>query len=115
MWKPCLGKHALADDYDMAVGGLGNFINVRGLVALLAWITDIYASGGYEVEGFVLLGDVECEEPEIVAVHIKGCGLEEWGAIARSVKQQLREGGFVDLAGRVTIVCVVHSRLSAGG
>jgi hypothetical protein len=58
---------------------------------------------------------VECREPETVAVHIKGCGLEEWDAIARSVKQQLREEGFVDLAGRVTIVCVVHSRLSAGG
>jgi hypothetical protein len=54
----------------------------------------------------LLLKDPEFNEPLTVAIHVGGCGFEEWETIVKSIKQKLLEEGFSDLAGKVTIVCI---------
>lgn len=101
-----LRKYALADDYSMAVNELSLFVDKRVLASLLYWLADVCGMKGYELEGFILIKDIEYNEPLTVAIHIRGCGFNEWDSLAKSVKQQLRYENLTDLARKVTLVCV---------
>ena len=105
-----LRRHALAGNFEEAVKELSSFVDPSKLAKLLKRLEE----WGYELEGFTLLKDPEFGEPLTVAIHIKGCGLDEWEAVVRGIKQRLPEEGLDDLAGKVTIVCIDALRLSKG-
>jgi hypothetical protein len=97
-----LKKYALTDNFDEAVKELSGFVDLNQLAFMLRRLEE----WGYRLEGFTLLRDPEFSEPLTVAIHIKGCGFEEWEVIEKSIKQRLLEEGLSDLVGRVTIVCI---------
>ena len=105
-----LRRHALAGNFEEAVKELSSFVDPSKLAKLLKRLEE----WGYELEGFTLLKDPEFGEPLTVAIHIKGCGLDEWEAVVRGIKQRLPEEGLDDLAGKVTIVCIDALRPSKG-
>jgi hypothetical protein len=99
-----LRKYALTERFEEAIRELSDFIDLGQLANLLAWLEE--SLEGYRLEGFTLLRDPEFNEPLTVAIHVKGCGFEEWGTIVKAVKQKLLVDGLVELAGKVTVVCV---------
>jgi hypothetical protein len=106
-----LRRYALTDNFEEAVRELSSLVDPFQLALLLLRLE----KWGYELEGFTLLRDPEFSEPLTVAVHIKGCGFEEWGATVRSVKQRLLEEGLEELAGKVTVVCIDAFKPGEGG
>jgi hypothetical protein len=78
-----LRRYALTGDFEEAVEELSSFVDPFQLALLLLKLE----RDGYWLEGFTLLKDPEFNEPLTVAIHIKGCGFEEWEAIVkRAVK-----------------------------
>ncbi len=102
--RAVLKKYALTERFEEAIRELSGFVDLNKLAAMLAWLKE--SLEGYELGGFTLLTDPESNEPLTVAIHIKGCGFEEWRPLVRSIKQKLLEEGFNDLAGKVTVVCI---------
>jgi hypothetical protein len=102
--RAVLKKYALTERFEEAIGELSGFVDLGQLAAMLAWLEE--SLEGYRLESFTLLVDPEFNEPLTVAIHIGGCGFEEWEMIEKSIKQKLLEEGFSDLAGKVTIVCI---------
>jgi hypothetical protein len=102
--RPVLKRYALTERFEEAVEELSSFVDLSQLAAMLAWLEE--SLEGYRLESFTLLKDPEFNEPLTVAVHIEGCGFEEWEVVEKSIKQKLLEEGFSDLAGKVTIVCI---------
>jgi len=101
---PVLKKYCIAEDFSEAISELSTLIDLSQLAALLLWLEDSMET--YRLEGFTLLKDPEFYEPLTIAIHIGDCDLEEWETIVKTIKQKLIEEGFIDLAGRVTIVCI---------
>ena len=99
-----LKKYALTDNFEEAIDELSGFVDLSQLATLLAWLEE--SLEGYRLEGFTLIKDPEFSEPLTVAIHIKGCGFEEWEGVARRVKQRLLDMGLKELAGKTTIVCI---------
>ena len=99
-----LKKYALTERFEEAIDELSGFVDLSQLAAMLVWLER--SLEGYRLESFTLLKDPEFNEPLTVAIHIGGCGLEEWEMIERSIKQELLEEGFSDLVVKVTIVCI---------
>jgi hypothetical protein len=99
-----LKKYAMTEYFEEAIAELEKFINLEELAALLAWLEDNLES--YKLKEFTLLKDLEFNEPLTVAIHIKSCGFKEWESIVKSIKQKIIEEGFIDLVGRITIVCI---------
>jgi hypothetical protein len=97
-----LKKYALTGRFEEALRELSSFVDPFQLALFLAELE----RDGYKLEGFTLLKDPEFGEPLSVAIHIGGCGFEEWEVIVKSTKQKLLEEGFGDLVGKVTIVCI---------
>jgi hypothetical protein len=106
-----LRKYALTDNFEEAVKELSSFVDTSKLAQLLLKLEE----WGYELEGFTLLKDPESSEPHTVAIHVKGCGLDEWEMVVKSIKRRLLEEGFSDLAGKVTIVCIDLFKFKPGG
>jgi hypothetical protein len=102
--RAVLKKYALTERFEEAISELSDFVDLSQLAALLAWLEE--SLEGYRLESFTLLKDPEFNEPLTVAIHIGGCDFEEWRTIVKSIKQELLEEGFSDLAGKVTIVCI---------
>jgi hypothetical protein len=99
-----LKKYALTERFEEAIRELSDFVDLDQLANLLAWLE--VNLRGYRLEGFTLLRDPEFNEPLTVAIHVKGCGFEEWRIIVEAVKQRLLGDGLVELAGKVTVVCI---------
>jgi hypothetical protein len=99
-----LKKYALTDNFEEAVKELAGFVDLNQLATMLAWLEE--SLEGYRLEGFTLIKDPELGEPLTVAIHIKGCGFEEWEGVERRVKQRLLDMGLKELAGKTTIVCI---------
>jgi len=102
--RAVLKKYALTERFEEAISELSDFVDLSQLAALLAWLEE--SLEGYRLEGFTLLIDPEFNEPLTVAIHIGGCDFKEWRTIVKSIKQELVEESFIDLAGKVTIVCI---------
>jgi hypothetical protein len=97
-----LKKYALTDNFEEAIKELSEFVDPFQLAIFLTKLE----RDGYKLEGFTLVKDPEFNEPLTVAIHIGGCGFEEWEEVARRVKRWLFDVGLEDLAGKVTIVCI---------
>ena len=97
-----LRRYALTDNFEEAINELSSFVDPSQLAQLLLKLEE----WGYELEGFTMLKEPEFNEPLTVAIHVKGCGFEEWEAVEKSIKQRLLEEGLGDLIGKVTIVCI---------
>jgi hypothetical protein len=97
-----LKKYTLTDNFEEAIKELSEFVDPFQLALLLLKLE----KEGYELEGFTLVRDPEFNEPLTVAIHIGGCGFEEWEEVARRTTRWLFDVGLEDLAGKVTIVCI---------
>ena len=97
-----LKKYTLTDNFEEAIKELSEFVDPFQLALFLTKLE----RDGYKLEGFTLVRDPEFNEPVTVAIHIGGCGLEEWEEVARRVKRWLLDAGLDELASRVTIVCI---------
>jgi hypothetical protein len=97
-----LRRYALTDNFEEAIKELASFVDPSQLAQLLLKLEE----WGYELEGFTLLKEPEFGEPLTVAIHVKGCGFEEWVTIERRAKRWLLGLGLYELAGKVTIVCI---------
>ena len=97
-----LRRHVLTSNFEEAIRELSSLVDPYQLALLLLRLE----KWGYELEGFTLLKDPELNEPLTVAIHIKGCGFEEWEVIVKRAKQWLLDMGLEELAGKVTIVCI---------
>jgi hypothetical protein len=97
-----LRKYALTTNFEEAVRELSGFVDLNQLAQLLLKLEE----WGFRLEGFTLIKDPEFNEPLTVAIHVEGCGLEEWEAVARDIKRRLTDEGLGDLLGRVTVVCI---------
>ena len=97
-----LRKYALTTNFDEAVKELSGFVDLNQLALLLRRLEE----WGYNLEGFTLLRDPELGEPLTVAIHVEGCGFEEWEAVEKNIKQRLTDEGLGDLVRRVTVVCI---------
>ena len=78
------------------------FADLRQLASLLLWLANAV---GYRVIDIGLVEDIETGEELFIAIHIDGCGWEEWKNMAKSIKKVLVEEGFEDLAKKVAIIC----------
>jgi len=97
-----LRRYALTSNFEEAIRELSSLVDPFQLALLLLRLE----KWGYELEGFTLLKDPEFNEPLTVAIHIKGCGFEEWEEVALRAKRWLLDLGLDELAGKVTIVCI---------
>lgn len=104
--KEILRRYALTEYFEKAVEELSDYIDVKMLASLLLWLEDICIRRGYKLKGFSLIRDVEYNEPLTIAVYLKGCDLNEWRALAKDVKQKIKEEGLNELAEKATIVCI---------
>jgi hypothetical protein len=97
-----LRRYALTDNFEEALRELSGFVDPFQLALMLRRLEE----WGYDLEGFTLLKDPEFGEPLTVAVHVRGCGFDEWEAVDRRTKQWLLDQGLDELAGRTTVVCI---------
>ena len=97
-----LKKYALTENFEEAIKELSSFVDPFQLALFLTKLE----RGGCKLEGFTLLRDPESGEPLTVAIHIKGCGFEEWEEAAWRAKRWLLDLGLDELARKVTIICI---------
>jgi hypothetical protein len=97
-----LRRYALTNNFEEAIKELSSFVDPFQLALFLIKLE----KGGYKLEGFTLLKDPELDEPLTVAIHIGGCGFEEWEEVAWRAKRWLLDLGLDELARKVTIVCI---------
>lgn len=78
------------------------FLDLRKLTSIVTWLTSVLE---LKVSSIDLVEDLETGQPQFIGIHIEDCDWDEWKILSRTVKKQLINEGFDDIAGRVALVC----------
>ena len=78
------------------------FLDLEKLASLIMWLTDVL---NLKVTSINLVEDPETGRPQFIGIYIEDCGWDEWKLLSKTVKKQLVNEGFNDVAGQVALIC----------
>jgi hypothetical protein len=94
----------LALNIDTALKELQNFIDVNRFAEFLTWLEQNY--GIYGLRGFSIIKEAETDDILTIGVFLENCNKDEWSEIAQKIKNYLNSNGLVDVAEKVSIICL---------
>jgi hypothetical protein len=97
-------RYMLALNIDTALKELQNFIDVNRFAEFLTWLEQNY--GIYGLRGFSIIKEAETDDILTIGVFLENCNKDEWSEIAQKIKNYLNSNGLVDVAEKVSIICL---------